>query len=177
MKFLMLSLFIFIILVSGCSNEKPDIFGFDSMSLAKEEADIYLMGEDEYEKIITEALIEIEGCKYYVSGTIEYIQNSVVVAVVDYGNGGCDNIATKTIDGETVEFYLDRKKDSSDYDKIVIVPLVEIEGCEYIVEGVIEFYEDDILTASIDFSDGECDEWATKTWDGGSIEFSLNKVK
>jgi hypothetical protein len=29
--------------------------------------------------------------------------------------------------------------------------------------------------ATIDFGDGECDEWAIKTWEGGSKVFSIEK--
>ena len=34
------------------------------------------------------------------------------------------------------------------------------------VSGLFEYYDnDDNWVASIDFGDGTCDEWATKTWD------------
>jgi hypothetical protein len=43
-----------------------------------------------------------------------------------------------------------------EWDKTVLTP----------VSGLIEFHdENDNWVASIDFGDGECDEWATKTWD------------
>jgi hypothetical protein len=43
-----------------------------------------------------------------------------------------------------------------DWDKDVITP----------VSGLFEYYDaDDNWVASIDFGDGTCDEWATKTWD------------
>ncbi len=43
-----------------------------------------------------------------------------------------------------------------EWDKTVLTP----------VSGLIEFHdENDNWIASIDFGDGECDEWATKTWD------------
>ena len=42
------------------------------------------------------------------------------------------------------------------WDKTVLTP----------VSGLIEFYDsNDNWVASIDFGDGSCDEWATKTWD------------
>jgi hypothetical protein len=43
------------------------------------------------------------------------------------------------------------------------------------VAGVIDFYESDQWVATLDFGDGTCDEWATKTWDGGSKQFSMKK--
>jgi hypothetical protein len=44
----------------------------------------------------------------------------------------------------------------SDWNKDVMTP----------VSGLFEYYDaDDNWVASIDFGDGTCDEWATKTWD------------
>ena len=44
----------------------------------------------------------------------------------------------------------------SDWDKDVMTP----------VSGLFDYYDtDDNWVASIDFGDGTCDEWATKTWD------------
>ena len=60
----------------------------------------------------------------------------------------------------------------SDWDKDVMTP----------VSGLFEYYDaDDNWVASIDFGDGTCDEWATKTWDvdifpdypSGTIDFSV----
>ncbi len=166
------------ILFTACSNE--DLYGSkdDSLNImgANEEANLVLNGDGDYEKVVTKPLVKIDGCKYVVEGTIEYRMDNVVVAIIDFGNGECDNIATKTADGETTEFTLDKKGDKGkdDYDKIITKPLVKIEGCDYIVEGTIEFYKiNGPWVATIDYGDGTCDEWATKTWDGGSKTFSL----
>lgn len=97
----------------------------------------------------------------------------VVVAIIDFGDGECDNIAAKTVDGETTEFRLNGKDKSSKYDKVITKPLVKIEGCEYIVEGTIEYSKNGTWVATVDYGNGECDEWATKIWDGGSKTFSL----
>ena len=44
----------------------------------------------------------------------------------------------------------------SNWDKDVMTP----------VSGLFDYYDtDDNWVASIDFGDGTCDEWATKTWD------------
>ena len=54
------------------------------------------------------------------------------------------------------------------------------------VSGLFEYYDsDDNWVASIDFGDGTCDEWATKTWDinvfpdypAGTTTFSVFKYK
>ena len=64
----------------------------------------------------------------------------------------------------------------SDWDKEVMTP----------VSGLFEYYDaDGNWVASIDFGDGTCDEWATKTWDvdvfpdhpSGSNDFSVFKYK
>ena len=39
---------------------------------------------------------------------IEYTKNGAVVATVDFGDGQCDNIATKTVDGEDHEIKLNK---------------------------------------------------------------------
>ena len=63
-----------------------------------------------------------------------------------------------------------------DWDKEVMTP----------VSGLFEYYDaDSNWVASIDFGDGSCDEWATKTWDvnvfpdypDGSADFSVFNYK
>lgn len=63
-----------------------------------------------------------------------------------------------------------------EWDKTVLTP----------VSGLIEFHdENDNWVASIDFGDGECEEWATKTWDtsvftedtSGTSTFSVFEFK
>jgi hypothetical protein len=63
-----------------------------------------------------------------------------------------------------------------EWDKTVLTP----------VSGLIEFHdENDNWVASIDFGGGECDEWATKTWDtsvftedtSGTSTFSVFEFK
>ncbi len=63
-----------------------------------------------------------------------------------------------------------------EWDKTILTP----------VSGLIEFHdENDNWIASVDFGDGECDEWATKTWDisvfskdaSGTSTFSVFEYK
>ena len=130
---------------------------------------------DEYEKVIVNPIIKQDDCKFIVAGTIEYRKGDKVIGVVDFGDGTCDNLATKTIDGKIYEFELDGKSKDNKYTKVVTEPIIKIDDCKYIVAGVVEFYEGDKWLASMDFGDGTCDEWATKTWDGGSKVFSMAK--
>ena len=80
------------------------------------------------------------------------------------------------------------------YTEIEVAPIVK-ETCYFEewdknvmtpVSGLFEYYDsDDNLVAAIDFGDGTCDEWATKTWDvvafpehpSGSIKFSVFDYK
>jgi hypothetical protein len=64
----------------------------------------------------------------------------------------------------------------SDWDKEIITP----------VSGLFEYYDTDgNWVASIDFGDGTCDKWATKTWDvdvftdypNGTLDFSVFNYK
>jgi len=144
------------------------------------EADLFLDGDGDFEKVITNPLVKLDDCKYIVAGTIEFIKDGQVVAIIDFGDGTCDDIATKTVGDEVTEFSLNKKdKDGKDfkYIKVIVEPLVKIEGCDYIVSGIIEFYEGDKWVATIDFGDGECDDTATKTTHEGTFEFSLKKGK
>ena len=63
-----------------------------------------------------------------------------------------------------------------DWDKEVMIP----------VSGLFEYYDSDgNWVASIDFGDGSCDEWVTKTWNidffpddpSGTIDFSVFDYK
>ena len=64
----------------------------------------------------------------------------------------------------------------ADWDKEIMIP----------VSGLFEYYDiDGNWVASINFGDGSCDEWATKTWDTlvfpdypeGSVNFSVLEYK
>jgi hypothetical protein len=161
------------ILISSCkkdesSDKSHDIFkGLDT--------DLEFLEAGDFEKVVIKPLVKLEDCKYVVEGTIEFYKGGNLLATIDFGEGACDNIATKTVDGETTEFNLDKTGGKPDYKKVIIEPLVKIEGCDYIVSGIIKFYKKDKWIASLDYGNGECDEWATKSWEGGSKVISLAK--
>lgn len=165
-----------VIILTSCSKENTSSKDEDLYkSIADEEVDFVLKGDGKFEKVITKPLIKLEDCKFIVEGTIEFYKNDKLVIIIDFGDGECDDIATKTVDGETTTFSLKKLKKKWKYDKIIVEPIVKLEDCDYIVSGIVEFYKDDTWIATIDFGDGECDEWATKTWDGGSKVFSMKK--
>ena len=171
------------------------IFGCNSSDLSKKEGKVskenidYSVSEGDYinvkssntdntntyTKNILIPLEKIDGCDYVVKGKIEYIKNGTVVATVDYGDGQCDDIATKTVDGKEHTYNLGGKKKSSRYKKNILIPLVKIDGCDYIVEGKIEYIKNGTVVATLDFGDGQCDDIATKTVDGVDHEFKLDK--
>ena len=180
------SLLILSFILIGCEKfydySKKDSIEYIS---SEESSDLSLrIGENSdnnYEKIIISPLVKNDQCKYIVSGTIEYHLNGELVATIDYGDGTCDDIATKTYDGETIEFSLARNG-SDKYEKIIVEPLISTENCDFITSGIIEFYIKNVWQATIDYGDGTCDKWATKTWDpelfpeypSGSKTFSLS---
>ena len=97
--------------------------------------------------------------------------------MIDYGNGECDDIATKEVDGTVENINLSEKKESSEskYKKIIQKPLVKIKNCNYIVDGTIEYYKGYDLVATINYGDGTCDNIATKTVDGEVYEYTIKE--
>ncbi len=64
-----------------------------------------------YARVITKPLIRLGDCQHPVEGTIEFQKEDatntfVAFATLDYGNGVCDNLATLTTDGKTVDIVL-----------------------------------------------------------------------
>jgi hypothetical protein len=175
--------------VSFASCKKDSANSMDSMGIeiATEESNVHLTTSN-YQTVITNELISSSGEDYYTEGTIEYKINNQIVSVVDFGNSN-DETAQLTVGGSNSEFKLKKNKEGSKYKKVIVKPLVKTDDCNYIVEGIIKYYE--ISTgewaATIDYGDGTCDEWATKTWPAGSYgdknwpagskTFSLNDWK
>jgi len=122
---------------------------------------------------------------YYTQGELEYIQNQQRVAVVNFGDGEENSIAELKINGEESEIEL-LKEDSdfegkkSKYKKVIVEPLVKSEECNYIIAGIIKYYDTKTgeWVATIDFGDLTCDEWAVKTTADSSTPhtFSLKEL-
>ena len=60
-------------------------------------------------------------------------------------------------------------KDKESFEKEIVEEIVKSEDCECIVSGVVEYYEDGNLTATVDYGNGTCDEVATKTTADGTV--------
>ena len=48
-------------------------------------------------KFIYEEIIISEKCNCIVSGKVKYVKDCMTIALIDYGEGECDNIATKIL--------------------------------------------------------------------------------
>ena len=170
-KFLVLLAVSIAIVFIACKKDNENI---SDSEFGDDEANIFLRSVD-YESNVIKPLIKPNDYSFYTEGTIEYKLDGEVMAKVDFGNGEKDQWAKKTVDGKTYDFDLTKKKKDCKYEKKIVRPLVKTDDCKYIVEGTIEYYEKGKCVATIDFGDGTCDEWATKTWYDGSKKFSLRR--
>lgn len=125
-------------------------------------------------KIIT-PLEQPSDFEYYTKGLIEYSYNGNIIATLDFGDGTKDKWAIKTRDGVSSKVDLSAKKTGDKYTKVITKPLIKIAGCNYIVAGTIKYFLGKDWVATVDYGNGTCDEWATKTWKNGSKTFSLQK--
>ncbi|KAA3600095.1 MAG: hypothetical protein DWQ06_09865 [Calditrichaeota bacterium] len=135
---------------------------------------------DNFRRVVTKELVKIDGCDYIVSGTIEIYENRrTLVATIDYGDGTCDEWATKTFPNGTVEtFSINDKNEKDGFEKVIVNPIIKDANCDYPVSGTIQFLKDGVVIATIDYGDGTCDELATKTFPDGTVEtFSINDLK
>ena len=114
-----LILFLILVFIFGCNSsdlsKKEETVSKENIDYSVSEGDYINVkssntdNTNTYTKNILIPLKKIDGCDYVVKGKIEYIKNGTVVATVDFGDGQCDNIATKTVDGVDHEFKLDKK--------------------------------------------------------------------
>lgn len=63
---------------------------------------------NEYSKNITTPLVKTGDCKFITKGVIEYKNSAGKFATIDYGNGDCDNKATRTTQDSTAVITLGR---------------------------------------------------------------------
>ena len=108
----------------------------------------------------------------------------------DYADNDYDNVPIVSNDGTQARMSYTKEG----YTEIEVNPIVK-ENCYFAdwdkdimtpVSGLFEYYDiDGNWVASIDFGDGTCDEWATKTWDvnifpdypSGTNDFSVFDYK
>ncbi|MDA7837097.1 hypothetical protein N9A49_06790 [Salibacteraceae bacterium] len=168
MKLLMAMTFAGVISFTSCKKDSANTMDPMSMEIATEEASVRLANSG-YQEEITNELISANGQEYYTEGTIEYKSGNEVLAVVNFETNSNEN-ASLIQNGISTEFDLKKKKQGSKYKKVIIKPLVKTDDCDYIVAGIIKYfdYKTGAYLATIDYGNGTCDEWATKTWPAGS---------
>lgn len=170
----------------SCDKEKVDQASKDFIDeLSQERMQVTVM-ESGFQMEETSSTTKSQEEDYYVSGVLTYQKNEEVLAIVDFGDGTEDSEATLTVGTETSFFDLKKEEDEfngekSKYKKVVVEPIVKADDCDYIVAGIIKYYdvENGDWVATIDFGDGSCDDIATKTTaDSEEIhEFSLSEWK
>jgi hypothetical protein len=113
----------------------------------------------------------------YTEGVLEYKKDGELLGSFDYSKGDKDK-GEWDKDGEKKECDLKKKKGKYiDYKKVVVRPLVKTDDCEFIVTGIIKYYEikSGKWVATIDFGDGTCDDIAVKTTKEGDYTFSISE--
>lgn len=69
---------------------------------------IEVNGTEQYSRKITTPLLFDSACEFIKSGIVELIRDGNI-SIINYGDGTCDDVATVTTDGTTVEINLHRK--------------------------------------------------------------------
>jgi len=111
-------------------------------------------------------LLKATDASYYEAGTMDYVVNGTTEASFEFNSGGEGQL---TMSGNKSIKNLKGKSKKNIYHKVIVSPIVKVKGCDYIVQGIIEFYDDNkTLLATIDFGDGTCDEWAIKSFPNNS---------
>ena len=112
----------------------------------------------------------------YFEGALEYVQGGDIKARVEFSKDGATVRRNGKLDTRIENTR--RSKKNSSYSKVIIEPIVKSEDCNYIVSGVVKYYDDNShWVATVNYGDGTCDEWATKEWNGGKKKFSMDKSK
>jgi len=165
----------------SCQKSEKGVNDF-SLEVSTETAQIMLSSSGGNMNI-SETLVTSASFDYYIDGELAYVQNGQIVATVNFGEGEEDSFALLEKDGTLTTIEL--KKDGamyngkkSKYKKVIVEPLVKSEDCDYIIAGIIKYFDSEsgAWVATIDFGEQICDEWATKTaadWSGEYV-FSLD---
>lgn len=112
----------------------------------------------------------------YTEGVLQYEKDGNILATVDFSKGN-ENEAEIDKDGAKTKCALKKDGKYADYKKVISRPLVKTDDCDYIVSGIIKYYE--IKTgdwvATVDFGDGSCDDIGVKTTKEGDYTFSISE--
>ena len=158
------------LLFTACSKNAIEKYDFDFGN-----EDPVMTLESGYTASEISAIEKPTDYEYNTKGIIEYSKEGMVLATFDFGDGTKDTWALLSMNSNNQNIDLSGKKKDVKYTKVITSPLIKIEGCDYIVEGTIKYFEGKIWVATVDYGDGTCDEFATKTWKDGTETFSLKK--
>lgn len=172
-----------LVLVS-CNKETTEDNFTDEVSSQTENL---LLPESGFEIVESTPLSGLENDRY-TEGVLEYTKNGEVLAVIDFAADTDADHALITEGGEERECKLERtddddskkkkwKKHKRKYKKVIVEPIIRTEDCDYIVAGIVKFFEIESgdWVATIDFGDGSCDDLAVKTTADGDYEFTLHE--
>lgn len=82
------------------NNEADDVISIEGSSSGKNREG------REFSTSITSGLIKRSDCKFITSGSLDLTPSGLKTRTIDFGNGACDDKATFTVNGQTVEFTL-----------------------------------------------------------------------
>lgn len=63
------------------------------------------------------------------------------------------------------------------WSKNIIEPLIKVSDCRHPVQGVVQFFQNDAIMATLNYGNGECDNLATLTINGEEVEIELQGLK
>jgi len=155
---------------------KDDVESVTESSFAMEaSAEEYIVNvsSTDYDTRVTQPLTFNGDLGVYTAGIIEYVEKGKVTSTIDFGDGADDEATLTDYTGKKKKKLCKDKKDGSKYKKVIVEPLVKSDDCDYIVAGVIKYFEDKKWVATVDYGDGTCDDIATKTTKDGVYQFNM----
>ncbi len=165
----------------SCNKEENEIDYTDSIG---SETETLRLPEAGFE-IVESSELKSSADGRYTEGIIQYQKNGEILATVDFADGTDEDHASIEQDGDKNECELEKmedgkkgkfgKKKKPPFKKVIVEPIVKTDDCDYIVSGIMKFY--DLKTgnwiATVDFGDGTCDDLATKETKEGIETFSI----
>lgn len=163
-----------VLLFTSCQKEEESKDRFADEVSSEEEH--LRLPESNFDKIITEPLVYSEE-GYYSSGVIHYMLNGEEQAVINYGSEKGKAEITKGNEKKKIALKKkeEEKEDKEFYKKIIVEPIVVTDDCEYIVSGIIKYFDKKTgeWLATVDFGDGTCEDIATKYTKEGEYIFNI----
>ena len=83
-------------------------------------------------KFVYEPIVISDDCNCIISGKVKYLKDCKTIALIDYGNGYCDNIATK--------------KSSVKMDRVLMKMKIPINSYDYTIDCNGKNLEDGLVS-------------------------------